>query len=404
MSFQEFTGREYLKIDIASNFGLDKVSWDERLIWFDLNERHLDNLVQSAKEPALFYAGVKAWREVQAGKPIGYMISLDATSSGLQLLAALTGDRLASELCNVVDTGEREDAYTRVYEEMLQRLGETGQIDRERCKDAVMTGLYSSKAVPKRVFGEGALLDTFYQTLTDLAPGAWELNEAFLSMWNPDALSHDWILPDNFHVHIKVMSQALEPVHFLNASYDVTYKVNAPMEEGRSLGANTIHSIDGMIVREITRRCDYQVDQLAAVQAAVVSAAQGTGGQRTDRLQDRLLRDLWGHYRASGYLSARVLDVIDRENAGLIDPGPVLELIGSLPAKPFKVVSIHDCFRVLPHYGNDLRRQYNHQLELIAKSDMLGFLISQIMGRPVSIGKLDPMLSKDIAQTNYALS
>lgn len=80
--FSEFTGKQYLQIDIASNFGLDKKSWNDRLSWFQKNEPKLEELLQEAKEPALFYAGVKAWREVQAGKPTGYMISLDATSSG----------------------------------------------------------------------------------------------------------------------------------------------------------------------------------------------------------------------------------------------------------------------------------------------------------------------------------
>lgn len=404
MAFQEFTGRQYLAIDIASNFGLDKKLWSERLAWFDTHEDRLEGMIQQAKEPALYYAGVKAWRDVQAGKPIGYMISLDATSSGLQLLAALTGDRQAAALCNVIDTGDRENAYEAVYLEMLRRLGdEEAQISLDQTKNAIMTALYSSKAVPKRVFGEGAMLDTFYQTISDLAPGAWELNEHFLSMWNPDALSHDWVLPDNFHVHIKVMAQVSEPVHFLNAPYDVTYKVNAPMEEGRSLGANTIHSVDGMIVRELTRRCDYEPLQVARVQRALEGHVKGCC-QRHDRVQDQLLAKLWDHFRASGYLSARVLDVIDAENVGLIEPGSVLELIESLPAKPFKVVSIHDCFRVLPHYGNDLRRQYNLQLELIAKSNLLSFLVSQILGRQVDVGKMDDRLHQSIVETNYALS
>lgn len=137
MTFQTFSGKDYLKIDIASNYGLDKKRWAERLDWFDKNEQFLDYLVQSAKEPALFYAGVQAWKAVQRGEPIGYMISLDATSSGLQLLAALTCDQNAAEICNVVDTAERKNAYTVVYEEMLKRLGGVSQISEEDCKQAV---------------------------------------------------------------------------------------------------------------------------------------------------------------------------------------------------------------------------------------------------------------------------
>ena len=134
---QTFTGREYLKIDIANNFGLDKLSWNDRIAWFDTNENQLMALLPQAESPALFFAAVRAWEDVKAGKPIGYMVSLDATSSGLQILAALTTDRLAAELCNVVDTGKREDAYTAVYEEMLARAGAESKVSRDDCKQAI---------------------------------------------------------------------------------------------------------------------------------------------------------------------------------------------------------------------------------------------------------------------------
>ncbi len=109
---RQFTPMEYLQIDIANNFGLDTLNWDDRLQWFMDNENKLDSLLSQAKEPALFFAGVKAWRQVLNGEAIGYPISLDATASGFQILACLTGDRQAAELCNVVNTGNRLDAYT----------------------------------------------------------------------------------------------------------------------------------------------------------------------------------------------------------------------------------------------------------------------------------------------------
>lgn len=400
MTFQTFTGKEYLKIDIASNFGLDKQSWDERIAWFDKNEHQLHMLLSQAAEPALFYAGVKAWDDVKAGRPTGYMISLDATSSGLQLLAALTGDASAAALCNVTDAGKRQDAYTEVYQAMLHQIQDTAKITREDAKDAIMTSLYGSTAQPKRVFGEGRLLDIFYATMQRLAPAAWELNHAFLAMWNPNALSHDWVLPDNFHVHIKVMDNVSETVHFLNKPFEVYYKVNQPKDNGRSLGANVIHSIDGMIVREMTRRCDYDPEIIDRVRKAI----------KLPRVADRYSRDgkmvraLWGNYIRTGYLSARILDYLNDKTIGLVKAGPILELLDSLPEKPFKVISIHDCFRCSPNYGNDLRRQYNLQLAMIARSTLLSDLLSQIVQRPVKINKLDPQLHNQIMSTNYALS
>lgn len=403
MTFQTFTPREYLMIDVANSYGLDKLSWDDRIQWFKDHEHCMGEMIHQAKEPALFYAGCKAYMDALKGVPSGFMISLDATSSGLQLLAALTGDKLAAQLCNVVNTGNREDAYTAVYQRMLTALNDTAKISRDDCKQAIMTALYSSKAEPKRVFGEGALLDLFYDTMIQSAPGAWELNEAMLALWDPNTLSHDWVLPDNFHVKIKVMSSVKETVHFLNEPFDVFYKVNEPMPEGRSLGANTIHSIDGMIVREMTRRCDYDVEQINKLYD-ILSGEEGPLGKRTNSHDDKMVLTLWDHYKSCGFLSARILDHLNLDNMGNVDPVVIHDLLESLPQKPFKVISVHDCFRVHPNYANDLRIQYARQLMLIAKSELLSWIVSQLVKRKVTVGKLDPHMWQQVGITNYALS
>lgn len=401
---QLFTAKQYLKIDIANHFGLDKEDWDVRLQWFEDNAHRLDELIDQADEPALYYAAVKAWRHAEAGVPTGFMISLDATSSGLQLLACLTGDRKAAEICNVVNTGHRRDAYGIVYKSMCETIGEEGKISRGDAKDAVMTSLYGSKAVPKQVFGEGGLLNVFYDTMEELAPAAWELNEYMLDLWNPEALSHEWVLPDNFHVKVKVMTSVAERFHFLNEPFDAITHVNAPMEGGRSLGANTIHSLDGMIVREITRRCDYDPAQVERINQLLQDDLVIAGEPNDNSYHARMVKTLWAHYEYTGYLSARIMDHLFDCTIHLVDKAVIRELLASLPDKPFKVVSIHDCFRVHPNYGNDLRKQYNLQLTLIAKSDILSSFISQLTGKEVNIGKLDERLFLDILETNYALS
>lgn len=400
---QKFTARQYLKIDIANNFGLDKKTWNERLAWFDQNEGNLVNLVVKAENPALFYAGIKALDDVNQGKAIGYPVSLDATSSGLQILAVLTGDTNAAQLCNVVNTGKREDAYTGVYQRMLDQIGETSKIDREDVKRSVMTALYGSKAVPKEVFGEGMLLRVFEHTMVEVAPAAWELNQLMLEIWNPEALSNDWVLPDNFHVHVKVMAQRKEVIHWLNEPVDTFYNVNAPIEEGRSLGANMVHSIDGMMVREIVRRCDYQPKKIEKLQR-IIFKSWGNYEEYEDNKDNRMVLKLWEHYQSTGYLSARILDHLKAENIDMVDRIVISKLIDSLPAKPFKVIAVHDCFRCLPNYMNDLREQYTRQLMLIAKSNLLMSILSQIMGKPVSIGKMNPDLWKQVMDSEYALS
>jgi hypothetical protein len=401
--FQTFTGREYLKIDIANNFGagLDKLDWNSRIAWFDQHEGQLNALVKQAEEPALFYAGVAAWQKMKEGKSSGYPISLDATSSGIQILACLAGDRKAAELCNVIDTGRREDAYTSLYEHMVNEIADTAKIDRKQTKQAIMTSFYGSTAMPKNIFGEGELLDVFYKTMQERAPGAWEINETMLAIWDDKTLVNEWVMPDNFHVVVKVMNSVSENVHFLNQPFEVSYSVNEPIENGRSLGANVVHSIDGMIVREMARRCSFDLAMVERLENLIRRCVKT---KSTHRAQDDMVLILWGRYLESGFLSARILDYLDEENFGLVDRDAIVRMLNSLPRKPFDVISVHDCFRCLPNYGNDLRQQYNNLLAEIAESEMLSFLVSQIVHRPVQVAKLDPTLARDVRSTNYALS
>lgn len=408
---QTFTGMQYLRIDVANNFGLDKDDWSDRLQWFAENESNLDSLVSQAAEPALFYAATQAYKKARAKEVVNYPISLDATSSGLQILAAITCDRKAAMLCNVINTGKREDAYINLFhimrDNMLKIDGEqAGRLKRDDLKDAIMTSLYGSEAVPKEVFGEGMQLKCFYGTMKEEAPIAWALNEAFLAMWQPDATEYKWTLPDNFHVITKVMDTETETVHFLNNKYDIHRKVNRAKKKGRALGANTIHSLDGMIVREITRRCNYDVLQINNVRDFCTHISKGAivMGQILDDADAEMVKVLWNHYTSTGYLSARILDHLYAHNSSLVDVNVILELVDSLPAKPFEVIAVHDCFRVLPNYGNDLRKQYNLQLALLARSEILSSLIEQIIGRPFQAPKGDPSMWVEILDADYSLS
>lgn len=396
---QTFTGMQYLAMDIASNFGLDKLDWDQRLAWVAEHEEQLEDMLPKAETPALYYAAVQAYRATQRGEPTGYPISLDAASSGLQLLAALIGCEASAKLCGVVSTGHREDAYTVIYQAMCEELGNTAKIERKDTKQAIMTSLYGSTAVPKTVFGEGDQLAVFLKTMETMAPGAWELNQALMALWQPGALSHDWVLPDNFHVHVPVMTAVTKTVQFQNRPVKITVKENLGTKEGRSLGPNVVHSIDGMIVREIHARCDYDPSMMLNLLSIVM---EYVGGTREDRPKDKLVTKLWGHYLKSGFLSARILPLLDRQNLGHVDVDVIINLITSMPERPFKVMSIHDCFRVHPNYGNDIRRQYNQVLSEIAASDLLSFIASQIVGYHLPANKMGDLSAK-ILEADYTL-
>lgn len=117
---------------------------------------------------------------------------------------------------------------------------------------------YGSTEQPKQLFGEGTPeLKTFYQFLEEELTGAYEAMSDIAGCWNTEALEHSWVLPDNHHVHVKVMEydeKRIEVDELDHATFTYRYKVNQPSTYGRSLAANVVHSVDGYIVREMIRR------------------------------------------------------------------------------------------------------------------------------------------------------
>lgn len=396
----KFTGLEYLKIAIANGYGLDKKSWQERIDWVDVNRPNLRLKASDGKadEPCLMLGAIEALEKAEKGLPTGYPISLDATSSGPQILAVLTCCEKSASLCNVINTGKREDLYTLVYKHMLKALGDSNeQIKREHVKKAIMTALYGSEATPKKVFGEGIYYEQFQKSMKELAPGAWELNKFFIDCWDSTKDEYSWILPDNFHVHCKVEVKQAETFNLFGGLYSTTKTVQAPCKNGRFLGANTVHSLDAFILREIIRRSNYDVNHIELISLMKPEPVK-------ENHKTQMVRTLLSLYKASGFLSARILEYIEPYNISLVPEKEFKELLDSLSPVPFETITIHDCFRVHPNYGNQVRRLYILMLALIAKSNMLKFLLEQITGKHIPIHKFSPNMWEKVMDSEYALS
>jgi len=259
--YQEFTGIEYIKIAIANAYGYDKLTWDKRLEWFDFTVTHgIDYFLKNAAEPLLMQKALNAYRDAIAGTPTGYIMGLDATASGIQILSALIGCEKGAAHTNLIDTGKREDAYKNVTAAMNKLV--TIDVSRRVMKNSVMTVMYGSKAEPKKAFGEDTPeLDAFYATIQEEFPGACEAMNDIQSCWQGDALVHSWVMPDGHTVHVPVtemVDKKIEVDELDHATFTHRAKVNTSQEYGVSLAANATHACDSYLVREMYRRADSQ--------------------------------------------------------------------------------------------------------------------------------------------------
>ena len=133
---RKFTAIEYIKIDIANHYGLDKETWTTRLDWVNANISILECYDIDANSPILYSKAVRSYRNAQAGKPIGHMVSLDATWSGGQLMAVLMRCAKTAEASNLINTGTRVDIYTTV-QKFMNSVFEMGAT-RQEIKDCLM--------------------------------------------------------------------------------------------------------------------------------------------------------------------------------------------------------------------------------------------------------------------------
>ena len=412
-----FTGWEYLLIDVANQFGLDKLLFEARIQWSTENLAVLESFQDKAETKPLFLKAVMAVRKAQQGIPSGHMVGLDACCSGIQVMSALTGCFKGATATGLVDPNLRADAYTLTTKVMESILGSGLNVSRADAKQSLMTSFYGSKAKPKEIFGEDTPeLDAFYQAANQVAPGAWELLQELLASWKPYALEHSWKLPDGFDAKIKVMAKRevrIEVDELNHATFSYEFYENNGSRTGLSNVANLTHSVDAYILRSMHRRCNYDIHYVGYA-AQCIEAEQinrSLYGQPDQTTIDEFMTPKVAYYieqfTRSTLADAVILPYLDQATVSCLSSVHLKKLSKMvnkmLEYKPFELVTIHDEFKAHPNNLNHVRYQYREILAEIAESMVLDDLLSQLHGRPGVFPKMTYDLADHIRESEYAL-
>ena len=398
----KYTGLDYLKIDIASQMGYDKESFEYRIQWVNDNEDNLEFLEDKADNYYRYAAAVKALRQYQAGIPTGHMVGLDACSSGPQILSVIVGCSVGAK--NTGATGQiRADLYgilTKTMNDLLN--GETSECTRKIIKSALMPFFYGSLAMPKEVFGvDTKELSVFNQSAEIVCPGAFMLLPIMLAMWDKTALEYNWDLPDGWQVKYLVKEKVNTKIEIDTLADHPTFvyrrTVNTTLESAAKIPANLVQSIDSFIVRELTSRCDYVAGHLRSAKIALKRVVEGT-----DLKVYSYHEKMWRKHKFLS-LAGIEYDVLPAYSYKYAQA--MIKFIDRVLAKPsFSVVSIFDEFKCHPNYMNYVRQEYINILAELADSRILDALLSDIVEKKIHIKKMSKNLSKLIRQSEYSLS
>lgn len=344
----EFTPAEYMLIHLANCMGYDKKTFEERIelgrgIYRDFQNEILTDksiIEENAESPYQALQCIREITKVMNGEPTGLMVGLDATSSFLQIMAALSGCKNSAKACNMLDPNKRYDAYTvltNIISEAMPHLNFT----RKQGKDLMMKSLaYGSQAVPKELFPGEDEYNNYLGLMNQYFPGVMMIRQELTDMWDPNALYHTFTLPDGHVSHVPVK------VRVEGSDARIEIAEVADYNNGRPKSVTYIHE----------------------------------------------------QHTASTYATPILANTIQAIDAYL-----VRAVRQSLAEEGIELVTIHDAFRVHPNNAGALRYWYREHLARLCDMNFLEAIIKDYTGEEVEITQLND-LGKWVRQSRYCLS
>jgi DNA-directed RNA polymerase len=188
-------GAYWLKVHLANKYGVDKVSFDDRVAWVEENKHYI---LDSARRPL---NGERFWAEADdpfqflsaCFEYLGYHeegesfeshlpVAMDGTCNGLQHFSAMLKDRKGAKATNLIPSEKPQDIYqevvdvvnvllaTRAMDETLEQEDRDhaslwlGKVDRSLIKRNVMTVPYAVTTIGMK----DQILDELFKRDSDL--------------------------------------------------------------------------------------------------------------------------------------------------------------------------------------------------------------------------------------------
>jgi len=159
-------GSYWLAVHGANTYGVDKVSFDERIKWIKEHENEIlqtagnplsETFWRDADKPWQFLAFCFEWRDycIQGDSFRSKIpIAMDGSCNGIQHFSAMLRDTEGAEAVNLIPSEKPEDIYQKVANKVIQILEDSDEgiakewlelgITRKLCKKSVMTLPYGS--------------------------------------------------------------------------------------------------------------------------------------------------------------------------------------------------------------------------------------------------------------------
>ena len=289
---------KWLAFQVATTFGLDKSPMEERQQWVRDNINLITLIAENpydvvnwenVEEPWQFLAACDEYYHCVIKKDrltTGLPVAIDATCSGLQILAGLARDKSTAELVNVTRSPMPQDAYKVVAMESRGDIPPRLRTkwDRKKVKRTVMTIPYNAKPYSNRTYIRDALKEDGIEVDKDeLTQTVQAVREAMhrvvpgpmkVMKWIEDEVSKavsrgvselEWITPSGFVVNQKIMKKNIEVLELkllgrckIHVATGDTDKVDKSRHKAAT-APNLIHSLDASLLHIATIRFKHPI-------------------------------------------------------------------------------------------------------------------------------------------------
>ena len=279
---------EWLAFQVATTYGLDKETIEKRKEWTRNNHSLITRIVkdpidnigswEKTDEPFQFLAACEEYYSCvisQSRSTTGLPVAIDATCSGLQILAALAMDRRTAQLVNVLPSDRPQDAY-KIVAEVARRNCPTHiqkVMDRKIVKRTVMTIPYNAKPFSNRSYIRDALRDKGIEIdKEDLTATVQAVRDAMHNVvpgpmavmkWIEDEVTKavkrgateiEWVTPSGFVVNQRIMKKEVTRLKLqLLGRCDISVATGDTKEvdlnrHRAATAPNLIHSLDASLL------------------------------------------------------------------------------------------------------------------------------------------------------------
>ncbi len=333
-SYLNTEAEEWLSFQVATTYGKDKDTWDERQEWvanhISLIKRVAEDPIgclsdwEGAEEPWQFLAACDEYYHcciLKDKDTTGLPVATDATCSGLQILALLAKDEKTARLVNVLPSDRPQDAYKVVAGVAKWNCPTHIQevMDRKVVKRTVMTIPYNAKPYSNRSYIKDALaekgieigkedLTITVQAVRDamhtVVPGPmavmkWIEDEVAKAI-KRGATELEWVTPSGFVVNQRIMKKKIETIELkllgrcqLRVATDNTNEVDKNRHKAAT-APNLIHSLDATLLHLSVQDFD---NPIALIHDSVLCRA-------TDMSElSRIVRQKYMHIAGQDYLN-----------------------------------------------------------------------------------------------------